>query len=96
MKLPLYPLFMLMFLGTVALFGIAGYWVSRDLERNLPLVKLLIVGKPFVLIYVLPAVLSGQVPMILIVPAAIDLVFGILYIEFFITYKKTGAPLRGS
>jgi len=90
MELPIYPVFMMMFLWLAFFFGIGYYWVSRDIYKNHDIVRLGIIGKLMVFVYLLWAGITGEVAIILVGPGIVDLVFAILYIEFLMTYKKSG------
>ncbi len=63
-------------------FGLGYYWVSRDLVRNRDLVKLGVIGKPLVFLVFVWHALAHEIPMILVVPSTVDLLFGVLFLEF--------------
>jgi hypothetical protein len=63
-------------------FGLGYYWVSRDLSRNRDLVKLGVIGKPLVFLIFFGHALVKEIPVLLVAPSAIDLLFGVLFLEF--------------
>jgi hypothetical protein len=63
-------------------FGLGYYWVSRDLSRNRDLVKLGVIGKPLVFLVFFVHALVGEIPILLIAPSVVDLLFGALFLEF--------------
>lgn len=91
MALPNYLVFFMMFLGLAFAFGIGYFWVSRDIHKNHDIVRMGIIGKLIVFIALLWAWIAGEVPVILLGPGIVDLVFAILYIEFLNRYQKAGA-----
>jgi hypothetical protein len=65
----------------VAIFGIAYYWAAKDLNKNINLVKLGIIGKLTVFVLPLAYYLVGLVSWQLPALASIDLVYSILFIN---------------
>jgi hypothetical protein len=65
-------------------FGVGYYWVSRDLSRNRDLVRLGVIGKPLVFLVFCGHALAKQIPMQLIIPSIVDLLFGVLFLEFLV------------
>jgi hypothetical protein len=65
-------------------FGVGYYWVSRDLTRNRDLVKLGVIGKPFVFLVFLGHALTKEIPASLVAPSVVDLLFGMLFLEFLV------------
>jgi hypothetical protein len=63
-------------------FGVGYYLVSRDLSRNRDLVKLGVIGKPLVFLVFFGHALAKQIPMQLVIPSVVDLLFGALFLEF--------------
>jgi hypothetical protein len=71
-------------------FGLGYYWVSRDLSRNRDLVKLGVIGKPLVFVVFFGHALAQEIPVILVIPSTVDLLFGALFLEFLLrTRGKT-------
>lgn len=65
-------------------FGVGYYWVSRDLARNRDLVKLGVIGKPLVFLIFLGHALTREIPPSLVGPSVVDLLFGMLFLEFLV------------
>jgi hypothetical protein len=65
-------------------FGVGYYWVSRDLTRNRDLVKLGVIGKPLVFLVFLGHALTKEIPASLVAPSVVDLLFGVLFLEFLV------------
>jgi len=63
-------------------FGLGYYWVSRDLSRNHDLVKLGVVGKPLVFLVFSGHAFIKEIPVLLVAPSVVDLLFGALFLEF--------------
>jgi len=88
MKLPLYPVFLQLFLGLAFIFGIGYYWVSRNIYNNHAIVKLGIIGKIFVFLMLLVYLIEGSVTFFPFTAGVVDLIFAILFIEFLIRFSK--------
>ena len=71
---PKSPIYLHLFACLVAIFGIAYYWAGKDLNKNINLVKLGIIGK--LTVFVLPLA-SWQLPAL----ASVDLAYSILFIN---------------
>lgn len=65
-------------------FGVGYYWVSRDLTRNRDLVRLGVIGKPLVFLIFLDHALTKEIPASLVAPSVVDLLFGVLFLEFLV------------
>lgn len=78
---PKSPIYLHLFASLVAIFGIAYYWAGKDLNKNINLVKLGIIGKLTVfflsLTYYLIGLVSWQLPAL----ASVDLLYSILFIN---------------
>jgi hypothetical protein len=71
-------------------FGLGYYWVSRGLSRNRDLVKLGVIGKPLVFVVFFGHALAQEIPVLLVIPSTVDLLFGALFLEFLLrTNGKT-------
>jgi hypothetical protein len=71
-------------------FGLGYYWVSIDLSRNRDLVKLGVIGKPLVFVVFFMHALAQEIPILLVIPSTVDLLFGALFLEFLVrTRGKT-------
>ncbi len=77
-----------MFSMVVLLFGIGYYLVARDLENNHAIISLGVIGKILVFIFMLTYYILGVVDATSLVTGIIDFIFGILFIEFLVNFKK--------
>src|SRR5208282_991720 len=66
------------------LFGLGYFWVSRDLSRNRDLVTLGVIGKPLVFLVFIGHAVAQEIPMLLVIPSLVDLLFGALFLEFLV------------
>jgi hypothetical protein len=64
------------------------YWVSRDLSRNRDLVKLGVIGKPLVFFVFFGHAVARDIPMVLVIPSLMDLLFGVLFLEFLVRSRN--------
>ena len=71
-------------------FGLGYYWVSRDLMKNRDLVKLGAIGKPLVFLVFFGHALAREIPVLLVVPSILDLLFGALFLEFLVRTRSEG------
>ena len=69
------------FAGLVFFFGVGYYWLSRDFEKNIPLARLAIWGKWGVVVIALLNVWRGDISWQLMLPAAADGVFALLFLR---------------
>lgn len=69
-------------------FGLGYYWVSRDLSLNRDLVKLGVIGKPLVFLVFLGHALAAEIPVFLVTPSVVDLLFGLLFLEFLLRTRR--------
>lgn len=76
---PQNPIYLHLFACLVAVFGLAYYWVSKDLEKNRNLIRLGIIGKLTVFSLPLAYCLAGYISWQLPVLASFDLIFAILF-----------------
>ena len=76
------------FLILVIVIGIGLYTVSRDIDKNHGIVQMCIVEKYLVFIVFLIFFLLGDYNFGLFWPVIIDLIYGILFTEFLLNYKK--------
>jgi|SRR5271169_5138705 hypothetical protein len=65
-------------------FGVGYYLVGRDLSRNRDLVKLGVIGKPLVFLVFFGHALAQEIPVVLVIPSLLDLLFGALFLEFLV------------
>ena len=78
-------------LALVTVFGFGYYWVSRDLDNNDNIVRMGIMGKILVFLIILYHSVLGNISWITNLAGGVDLIFGILYLEFLL-YKKKILP----
>jgi len=71
-------------------FGLGYYWVSHDVSRNRDLVKLGVIGKPFVFVVFIWHAMAREIPILLACPSLVDLLFGALFLEFLV--RTRGKP----
>ncbi|MHA2009759.1 MAG: hypothetical protein ACXABO_18405 [Promethearchaeota archaeon] len=76
------------FFGLVFIIGIGYYIVSRDIHKNHGVVILGAIGKFYMIILFLTYFLLDFSNFLPVIPAIGDLIFGILFVEFLISYKK--------
>jgi len=79
--IPSNPLFLHLFAGIVVIFGIGYYWVSRDLQNNIAVVKMGIIGKLTVFGLVLGHFIAGNVTWHLMAIASMDFVYALLFMS---------------
>jgi hypothetical protein len=75
-----------LFFGAVLIFGIGYYMVGRDITKNEDIVKLAIVGKFGVFLIALYYFILGEVNIVMLLPASVDLIYGFLFLEFLVRY----------
>ena len=76
------------FLGVVFVIGIGFFLVSRDITKNHGIVQMCVVEKFLVFILFLAYFFIGAYNFLLVIPTIIDLLFGILFLEFLKNFKK--------
>jgi purine-cytosine permease-like protein len=76
------------FFGLVFIIGIGYYIVSRDIDKNHGVVILGAIGKFYMIILFSIYFAQGYSNFLPVIPAIGDLIFGILFVEFLISYKK--------
>ena len=81
---PQYPVFFLLFLGVCFVLGIGYYWVSKDLDGHLGIVRLGIIAKLMVCVGALYGFLDGQLHFLLASVGIGDLIFAVLFIRFLV------------
>ncbi len=72
----------------LATFGLGYYWMSRDLSKNRDLVRLGVIGKLLVFVVFLGHLLLGRITLRLALPSLVDLLFGILFLEFLARFER--------
>ena len=86
--LPPSLIFIHMVIILVIIFGIGFFIVSRDITKNHGIVQMSVIEKFSFFIVFLNYFLIGDIYLPLLLIVIVDLVFGILYLEFLISYKK--------
>ena len=65
------------------------YWVSSDINQNNALVKTGLISKALFFLIMLGYTISGDFNWLAMIPASIDLIFAMLFIEFLKNYKNS-------
>jgi len=89
-KVPVFPVWLQLFLALAFVFGIGYYWVSKDLSR-VEIVKMGAIGKILVFIIPLYYAIRGDIGWIVVGIVFVDLVFAVLFIEFLLRVRKSVA-----
>ena len=76
------------FLALVFAIGIGLYTVSVDIDKNHGVVQMCAVEKYLVFIVFLIFFIMGDYNIGLFLPVVVDLIYGILFTEFLLNYKK--------
>ncbi len=76
------------FFGLVFAFGIAFYIISQDMNKNHGLILFSIIEKFWVFIITLLHYLASGFSILAILIVAVDLIFGLLYIENLVAIRK--------
>lgn len=81
-------LFMHGFLIFIFLIGIGLYIVSKDITKNRGIVQLCLIEKFSLFILFVIYFILGDFNILLFLPVIIDLIYGLLFLEFLVNYKK--------
>ena len=81
-------LFMHGFLVFVFLIGIGLYIISRDINKNRGIVQICVIEKFSIFTVFLIYFILGDFNIILFLPVVVDLIYGILFLEFLFKYAK--------
>ncbi len=73
------------FSAAVFIFGMGYYWTSKDVQRNRDIIKMGILGKITVFALFLTYTIFGEVTLMGLMAAIVDLVFAGLFVEVLIT-----------
>ena len=76
------------FLVLVIVLGIGFFIVSKDISKNHGIVQMSVVEKFLIFIVFLIYFLMGDFNFLMFIPAIVDLILGILFLEFVINIKK--------
>jgi hypothetical protein len=86
------PVYLQLAAGLIALMGLLQYYVWRDMERNLDIIRVLIAFKAYYVLLALVTTLRGDLPHpVFGVLAVIDLLFLIAFLGYLRAY---GRPAR--
>ena len=88
MELPPSLIFYQTFSGYVIIFGIGFYFVARDINKNHAIVVLGAIEKFFVFLLFLIYFILGYSNFLPILFIIVDLIFGCLFVEFLVNFKK--------
>jgi hypothetical protein len=88
LEIPPSFVFIFAFLALVFAIGIGLYTVSVDIEKNHGVVQMCAVEKYLVFIVFLVFFIIGDYNVGLFLPVVVDLIYGILFTEFLVNYKK--------
>ncbi|MFW9771299.1 MAG: hypothetical protein ACFFBY_09060 [Promethearchaeota archaeon] len=80
-------LFMHGFLVFVVLIGIVLYIISKDITKNRGIVQICVIEKFSLFILFLIYFIMGDFNIIFFIPVIVDLIYGILFLEFLLNYK---------
>ncbi|TFG17397.1 MAG: hypothetical protein EU531_03430 [Promethearchaeota archaeon] len=80
--------FIYAFLALVFAIGIGLYTVSVDIDKNHGVVQMCAVEKYLVFIVFLIFFIMGDYNVGLFLPVVVDLIYGVLFTEFLLNYKK--------
>lgn len=83
-----HPSIMQLAMALVFAFGVAFYFVSRDISKNHDIVKVGIIEKLLAFVVFGYHYLFGSLSVVIFLCGVVDLVFGILFLEFLMTMKK--------
>ena len=82
-----YPVAWQLFMALVFVYGIAYFYVYKDLVKNRNCAKLGIYSKTAVFTLLTYYWAIGDIPFVLIIPGIVDLIFAGFFVEFLIRYK---------
>lgn len=83
-----HPSIMQLAMGLVFALGVGYYLVSRDISKNHDIVKVGIIGKLLAFAVFTYHYMLGSLSVAILLCGVVDLVFGILFLEFLMTMKK--------
>jgi hypothetical protein len=91
MKPMQYALPIQMSMALVFVYGIAYYYVFKDLVRNRDCAKLGVYSKTAVFVLLVYYWIVGEIVFALVIPGIVDLIFAGLYLEFLVRFKRIPA-----
>jgi hypothetical protein len=74
-------------MALVFVFGIAYFYVFKDLARNRNCAKLGVYSKTLVFVLLTYYWIAGEIVFALVIPGVVDLIFAGLFLEFLIRFK---------
>lgn len=78
-----YPAIMKLLMCLVFVFGFGYFWVSKDMFKNICIVKMGALGKIFIFLILFHyCLIKKDISALLVIPGIIDLIYAILFIEF--------------
>jgi hypothetical protein len=76
----------------IFLFGCAYWWVSLDLTRNHAIIAVGAAGGMLAFVSSVIRAVTGDIPIVIVSAAVIDLIFGVLMLEFLLrTHRNPGS-----
>jgi hypothetical protein len=76
----------------IFLFGCAYWWVSLDLTRNHAIIAVGAAGSMLAFVSSVIRAVTGDIPIVIVPAAVIDLIFGMLMLEFLLrTHRNPGS-----
>ena len=82
-----YPVAWQLFMALVFVYGIAYFYVYKDLVKNRNCAKLGVYSKTAVFVLLTYYWAIGDIHFVLIIPGIVDLIFAGFFVEFLIRYK---------
>lgn len=76
------------FLALVFAVGVGLFIISRDITKNHGIAQMCVVEKFLIFIVILVYFFLGDCNIFLVIPVIVDLIYGILFLEFAINVKK--------
>ena len=76
----------------IFLFGCAYWWISLDLSRNHAIVAVGAAGGMLAFVSSLIRAATGDIPFVIVPAAVIDLIFGMLMLEFLLQTNRNPKP----
>jgi len=87
-KIPPSLVFLQMLFVLVGIFGVGFIIVYRDIESNHGIVQMSVIEKVSFFVVFLIYFIIGDVGLLVLMLVIVDLVFGLLFIEFLLNFKK--------
>jgi hypothetical protein len=81
--------FLQMLFVLVGIFGVGFFIIYRDIESNHGIVQMSVLEKLLFFLVFLIYFIIGDVGILVLLLVTVDLIFGILFIEFLLNFKKS-------